>query len=347
MQGKRKDYNCIVTDLPELEPIWGVISLLSGEKVHTLITELYGVEQINSWKRRYHFLFEAFQVIEKYKYMNIMDFLLNMPLEQLSLSSFRDILLAMPAEEFLWKLLELDRVPGAKKEVLEQAFTEDAALNEVYDWISEDCESYLVVSAFIRQSRKFISEFFLLAAELRTKELEKVLMNQKEKTERLMEEICAGVEAQGALAFSEEKLGKTFRNRGPYEEFIFLPTYLMPAKACRYFHTETEKKRQILFLTLREMKRSSEETVTALKTISDGTRYQILSLLAKEGPMRGVDIAKKVSLATSTVSHHMEQLKGSGMITEEQVKSAKYYGVNKQSARALLDDLKRDLCISK
>lgn len=92
-------------------------------------------------------------------------------------------------------------------------------------------------------------------------------------------------------------------------------------------------------------KSNQEDVPRALKAMADGTRYQILTLLAAEGPMRGMDIAKKVSVASSTVSHHMDQLKESGLITEEQVKNSKYYGLNRNNAKALVSSLQKDLGI--
>ena len=52
---------------------------------------------------------------------------------------------------------------------------------------------------------------------------------------------------------------------------------------------------------------------------------------------------KRVSIATSTVSHHMEQMKESGLITEEPVKNSKFYGLSKQRAKELLDEIAKDL----
>ena len=95
-------------------------------------------------------------------------------------------------------------------------------------------------------------------------------------------------------------------------------------------------------MTLRQISRDREDKVKALKAIADPTRYQILSILAQEGPMRGMDIAKKVSVATSTISHHMEQMKDCGLVTEEPVKNSKYYGLSKQSVKALIDEIARD-----
>ena len=341
MQPEERQENCIVTDWCCLEPVWAAFSLLTGEKEHTLVTELYGEARTENWKKKYHFLFEVFPVIGKYQYMNLMDFLLDLPVGEITFESYREALFALPEEELLWRMLDFGRIPEASKAVLQRAVLDDEAMEEVYGWSFEE-ESFLQLSAFVRQSRKFIAELFMLAEELRSDRLQEFLDEQKEKTQKRLEEIQKGIAEKGGFAFSEETLGKTFRNRGPYSEFVFALSYFIPIKACRYFHTDGEKKRQILFLSNRDVKRSDEDTVAVLKSISDKARYRILSLLAKEGPMRGIDIAKKVSLATSTVSHHMEQLKESGMITEEQVKSAKYFGINRQSVKVLLEDLKND-----
>lgn len=64
MRLERLRQNCAFAYIPELEPIWGAISILSGERVHTLCTEIYGAGQIAAWKRKYPFLFEAFRAMD-------------------------------------------------------------------------------------------------------------------------------------------------------------------------------------------------------------------------------------------------------------------------------------------
>lgn len=331
--------------MPEIEPLWAAVSLLSGEKVHTLCSELYGAERIAGWKRRYAFLFETFQAVAKHNSLNMPDFLLDMPLEQFSLEGYRDRLLNLPPEDFLWRYLDLGYFQAADKDTLRRALTDDEALDTVYGWQVENTGIFLAFSALIRQSRRFITDFFALALEMRTPELQQTLESRTAQAEQLLRSVKNGVETLGPLPCSEEQMGKTFRNRGPYAEFFFLPSYLLPARAVRYFHVKGEHKRQILFLTLRDIGRSRDDTVKALKALADGTRYQILTLLAAQGPMRGLDIAKKVSIAASTVSHHMEQLRDCGLVTEEQVKNAKYYGLSRQGSAELLEELKKDFKI--
>lgn len=343
MRFERLRDNCVFAFVPELEPVWGAISLLSGETVHTLCTEIYGTEQIATWKRKYNFLFEIYAVITKHFNVNMLDYLLEMPLENISLDSLEKTVLAESAVDFVWRQMSLDYFrKDANKEILEKAMTYDAALDEAYGWVADRCESFLAFSAFVRQSRRFISEFFTLAKDMQTPELGAALDKQASKIERLYQTVSRGSKDNDLLLLSQELMGKTFRNRGPYSEFVFLPSYLMPMRACRFFDVHGDHKRQILFLTLRQISHDREDKVRALKAIADPTRYQILMLLAEEGPMRGMDIAKKVSVATSTISHHMEQMKECGLVTEEPVKNAKYYGLSKQSVKALLDEIASD-----
>lgn len=331
--------------LPSLEPAWGVISLLMGEPSHTLCSELYGSEQISAWKRKYNFLFESYKAIEKFAPANIMDFILDMPVERISLVNYQELLLSISPVEFLWRIMDMEYYGKASKDVLEKALYDDAALDTAYSWFAEECDSFLAFAAFIRQSKRFIAEFFALALELDNADLHQALELLDMKVEQMARMAAIGIAEKGAFEYSESQMGKTFRNRGPYSEFVFLPSYLLPYKACRYFHVKGERKRQFLFLTLRTSYHTQADTVKALKAISDATRYQILALLAKEGTMRGFEISKALSIATSTVSHHMDQLKERGLITEEPVKNAKYYGLNKQTAKELITDISKDFCI--
>ena len=343
MRFERLRNDCAFEFIPELEPVWGAISLLSGEPVHKLCTEIYGTEQISVWKRKYNFLFEIYAIVTKQFNVNMLDYLLEMPLENISLDSLQKTVLAESPVEFVWRQLSLDHFcKDADKETLEKAMTDDAALDEAYSWVADRCESFLAFSAFVRQSRRLITEFFSLAGEMNTPELSAALEKQASKVERMYQTVSLGSKDNDLLLLSQELMGKTFRNRGPYSEFVFLPSYLLPMRACRFFDVHGEHKRQLLFLTLHQTSRDREDKVKALKAIADPTRYQILMLLAEEGPMRGMDIAKKVSVATSTTSHHMEQMKDCGLVTEEPVKNSKYYGLSKQSMRALLAEIASD-----
>lgn len=333
--------NSIFAYFPQLEPVFGVYSLLLGEP--GTARELFGDEQCGAWQAEYRFLWEAHSAVSSLSSFGFLEFLLEMPLEGLTLARLRDWAAGLPAEEFLYRYLDWE-FHGSRAE-LKLALTDEGALSRVYEKISDRCPSFLGFSAFFRGSDRYIREFFSLAEKLWGPVLEKAV---EERQAAILQELSAArreVQQMGPLEFSQLRMGKTFRNRGPYSEFFFLPTLLMPLRACRFFQTGDGPKRQILFLSLNQPGQSREGVLRGLKALSDGTRYQILTLLAQGTPLRGLDIAQRLSLAPSTVSHHMEQLKESGLITEEPVKTAKYYGLSQKNLEELVQRLSKDFKI--
>lgn len=329
--------------MPELEPIFAVMNLLQGGEAEKLCQEVYGEKEISTWKKQYPFLFEASKAVQNIYPWGIMDFVIDMPIEEVSLDYYKDYLLGIDQIDFLWRHLDLDYVDGANKEDLQLALSDDEMLLHVFEWMEDQCESFLSFKAFIRETARYIEDFFALAKKLQNSQLEDLLKKYEGTVVSLKEEVVIGVNEDGGFEFSEKVMGKTFRNRGPYEEFLFVPTYMMPGKAARFFHVKEEHKKQLLFISLRKQNRNQEDVIKALKVMGDGTRYQILTILAQEGTMRGMDIAKRVSVATSTISHHMEQLKECGLITEEQVKNSKYYGLSSNGVAELIEELQKDL----
>lgn len=335
--------NSIFAYMPELEPIFAVINLLQGGEDSKLCEEIYGEQQIIIWKRKYPFLFETFKAVQKIFPRGMWDFIIDVPLEGINLERYKEYLLEIGQVDFLWRHLDLDYFEEATREELQAALSDDEMLNRVFGWVENSCDSFLSFKAFVRETERYVEEFFALAMEMQNPLLEEVSENYKDAVVSLKEDVTTGINEVGPFEYSQQMMGKTFRNRGPYEEFIFVPTFMMPGRVCRFFHVKEEHKKQLLFISLREQKRNQEDIVKALKSMGDGTRYQILTILAREGTMRGMDIAKRVSVATSTVSHHMEQLKECGLVTEEQVKNSKYYGINRNGVAALLKDLQKDL----
>lgn len=329
--------------MPEIEPIFAVMNLLRGGEDIKLCEEIYGEEQIATWKKQYPFLFETFKAVQNIYPWGILDFIIDIPLEGMSLERYKEYLIDMDQVDFLWRHLELDYIERANKKDLQAAIIDDEMLNLVFGWMEDKCDSFLSFKAFIRETRRYIQEFFDLAKKLQNLLLKDAIEKYEESIISLKEEVILGVNEEGSFEFSQKIMGKTFRNRGPYEEFIFVPIYMMPGKAARFFHVKEEYKKQLLFISIRKQNHNQEDVIKALKIMGDGTRYQILTILAQEGTMRGMDIAKRVSVATSTISHHMEQLKECGLITEEQVKNSKYYGLNCNGVAELIKDLQKDL----
>lgn len=330
---------CVFAYLPQLEPLLAAYCLMERQPVHNLCLEIYGAAQIEELQRKYRFLFETHEAISRCTILGALEFLLDVPLQSFRLSAFGDDLLSQPDEVFLSKYLGGLEASG---EDWARALTDDEALDAIYRRNEASLGSFLGFSAFVRGSGRYRRELLALAGELNTPELAAAIEAAAPRCTALRETLRGEIEDLGALECSQLHMGKRFRNRGPYEMYYFLPSLLLPARAVRFFPMEAPYTRQILLLTLREIQGSQDDTLAALKVLSDKTRYRILILLAQGTPLRGLDIAKRLQLAPSTVSHHMEQLKERGLITEEPDGNSKYYGICTPNLEALLRTLEQD-----
>ena len=309
---------CIFAFSPDLEALLGVRSLLDGEAGHQLCTALYGEGRIAQWRRQYRFLFESYEAVKGLA-PSPLEFLLEFLSADLSLEGFRAKIFSLPPEERLFRQAE-------------------------WRWFEEACPSFLGFTSFVRQNARYLSEFFDLAEELNGPTLCDALQEQKAAVEAFRVQVAALLQTDDPMECAQKLMGKTFRNRGPYETFYFLPSLLLPFASLRFFYDNgTPHNKQILLYSIREPERAQEDTLAALKALADETRYQILMLLSKHGPASGQDIVRALKLAPSTVSHHMTELRERGLVTEEPVKTAKYYGVSRKAVRSLLEAVARDL----
>ena len=64
-----------------------------------------------------------------------------------------------------------------------------------------------------------------------------------------------------------------------------------------------------------------------MKALSDPTRREILDLL-KKGSMTAGEIGENFDMTGATISHHLSQLKKSGLITESREKNFIRYSLN-------------------
>lgn len=302
---------------------------------NSYFTSVYGQELIDELRDKYRFLREVFRTLTPLTDLGMVEPLLAYPLPGFSLGEYRRALLAMTPARFIQLFFDLTDVPVAR---IAEAVADDGALERLYAANSQLCSSLLGFQSLLRQSRRCIEDYFSLAQQLDTDCFRQVLKDAQPGAAALLARVQDGLARLDPLAFSQELMGKTFHNRGPYQKFYFAPSLFSPAKALRLFARD-----QLLFVSLRPKSGGDEEMLQQLKAIADSTRLKIITLLRKQGPLRGLDIAQALALAPSTVSHHMEQLKQGGLLAEEQVKTAKYYSLIAPNIQALLDRLKEIL----
>lgn len=81
-----------------------------------------------------------------------------------------------------------------------------------------------------------------------------------------------------------------------------------------------------------------EICINTLKNISENTRFKILSLIEKE-ELFGLQLAEKVGVSMATISHHMNYLIASKLVTSERKGQKFYYSINKDTLRNTIEFL--------
>ena len=327
--------NCVFFYHEDAELLFAADSLLQGEPVHKLCSKIYGDAVIGELRKKYRFLFELCQSLSGLHSTGIFEFLLRLPPERFSLAALKNLLGGMETEELIRRYMDVGKDVFLQ---MRQALDNGDASGGFFGESSYYFKSYIGMQAFFTHAKRYCMEYLALAEELRTDAFLRALEEAAPQLTQLRQSIDQRLEELPPLQCSEQLMGKTFRNRGPYAHFFFSASLFMPYRAIRFFADD-----QLLFLTLRQVKQNDAETVKKLKAVAEQTRLNIITLLGEKGSLRGMDIAQALNLSPSTVTHHMEQLKGAGLVLEEPVKNAKYFSVSKHGMKELIERLSKTL----
>lgn len=329
--------NCRFLYDRDFELLFAAQNILMGEPVHKLCTQVWGSRTLAALARRYPFLFEVCGQLSKRYGTWFWEPLLRFDLPSFSLDAYEAFLLALPREDLIHDALSLDYYPAITRGQVTAALTEDgaaAALLAAVD--SEGQTPFLAFQAFLCQLDQLIQDLFAMTRELDTPPFAAALEEAAPGVQAALSDARTALADMDPLEYSQQRMGKTFGNRGPYTDYCFLPSLFLPYRACRFFRPDPHGQAQLLFLSLRPAAAGTKDTVRQLKALADETRFRILALLAQGQVLRGLDIAKRLHLAPSTVSHHMEQLRQAGLLNEETLKDGKYYSLSRTGVESLL-----------
>lgn len=330
--------DCYLYHSKNIEMVCLIASIFFEEGKNKNFKEYYDLAFIDNIKKRYRFLGEMLNELPN-RGLELVEFIctntnlndyekLTFPINDLeSLDEFEKYLLSMNPKSFFYifygKYIDEDSI--------EKALGGLDKLSELFDKHSGMSKSLLGLKTLIDNREMFIKDFFSCARSLQTVEfdngvkyIENIFVSEKER-------LAKAIEKENPLEVSQLIMGKTFRNRGPYHKFIFMPSVFLSFKAIRFFYDI-----QVLIYTVNNSDLTQKDAVNILKTLSDESRIGIIELLCKNGPMIGKELAQSLSIATSTLSHHIEQLKSTGFINEERVKNSKYYSINSNSLDSLI-----------
>lgn len=240
----------------------------------------------------------------------------------------------------------------------EPEFVDDAG-NSLHFTDVEQLASYLetepfVLAAYLRQAGLEPGEAWTLQSLIeKPKPALQAFIALIQSFEFVSEAIVGSIESEAIrcladhLGYLETRLGSDVRSRAQnVEEPIPVCPSLQPF-ACRWQQGRPGKQRleigfalPLYFQALEEMKAVEREENNAFcQTLADPTRYKLCCLLA-QGPQKQKDLAESLQVSQATVSHHISQLKESGLIAED-----KNGGLMVDVIRQKLNGVARDLRI--
>ena len=342
---RQLDESSIFVYAPGLEAVFAASAFCADTKEsRLLLSGVYEEKTLHALRNRFRYLTEILSGMRAVTPLPMMDALLDLEPEELTAKHLQKRWMSLSVEERVfrqgeWRYFDVSRAQ------LKKAVLDDDALAAVLSRLEQGGVPFLALRAFLRENDRLTTDFFSLAKALDLPCLRQAQKAARKEINALYEQIAKELQTEKPLAVAEKRMGKTFRNRGPYERYYFLPVRMLAGKATRlFFDNGTKHNRQMLFLSLtRKDVTGDADAVPPLKALADASRYRMMQMLCEEGPLRGTEIAKRLSLAPSTVTHHLELLKEAGLVTEEPSGNAQYFGVSRDGMRALFELLQRDL----
>lgn len=152
-----------------------------------------------------------------------------------------------------------------------------------------------------------------------------------------------------SINFLEEKLKQNpyevirrlinFELENSDDEVILIPSYYYNTASLTSYPKEGKRLIYIYGTAQAEFefsgKTSSENVVNAIKVLGDENRIKIIGIL-NTSPCYGYELAQKLGISSSTISHHISLLSDIGFITSIREENKVYYQVNKDNIRKLL-----------
>lgn len=323
-------------DLELLLAAHGVLQEDSGG----FYAQVWGKDKLESLSRTYPLLFEVTRAMTLRYSLWGLEPLLLYPMERFSLADYAAFLDELTPEELIRAALALDFCPEWDSGRIALARSDDAVAQALLAQMDREREiPFLAFRTFLHQVKDLAAQLMALARDLDDGDFAGTLDRYGSQLRQELRTMERDLETAPPLDYSERRMGKTFRNRGPYEEYWFVPVVFLHYRACRLARPGEFARVQILLLSQRTGEAGEKAAVRRLKAMADEGRFKIMTLLAQGEALRGMDIAKRLKLAPSTVSHHMDQLRQAGLIHEETTREGKYYSLNKPGVQSLLETL--------
>lgn len=315
----------------DIEYLLASMEILAPYQVNPKIRQVYDEDFVLRLKGKYPLLFELYGSLSKEFSTSFLEFLLEYKIKDFRLEDFFSYLKTLSPTKFLAVFLD------QQEQVICNAMISEERQVAYYQKNKDRFLHFYGIEVLFQKTEWFIALVEKYVLEFRTEKAQQYLNQHTEVIQEWEKRVLEGTKKEGSLSYSESIMGKSFFNRGPYENFYFMASLFIPMMACRWFG----KDQILIFDGIRWDKPDDHKLSDALKMMSDRTRYRILVLLKEHKRLNGVELSEKMKLSTSTVSYHMSQLKSCGLVHEESAGSTKYYSVNELSIKNYLHILEK------
>lgn len=166
-------------------------------------------------------------------------------------------------------------------------------------------------------------------------ELEELAVQQQES----MEQMKSFIEEHGEKGLTQLLSGQT--STDSLEEIVISPSIFY--YDCS-MNSESESSLIFLYGTKQfqlksELAVDKGRVINAFKILSDEKRIHIIRLL-QQSPLYGYELAQRLDLSSSTVSHHLSSLASIGLVRASRKENRVYYEVQSQEIEKLLEQIK-------
>lgn len=312
--------NCYCMYAEELEYLLAIDEILAPIERNKVIGEVYTDEFVAKLRKKFPMLVELAKGFSAPLGMMFVEGLTTYDKKEFSIHAFMEYTKQKGAADFLGRCVDLPEEEARNylkdKENRVKFFTD-------YNFFFKN---YTAVEYVTSCFDDFVDEVYAVVKECMTNDARTYIETHFNEVASWLCENEERLKAVDALEYSQQIMGKRFARRGPYEKFYFMPSFFIACKTCRWMMVN-----QVLIYDVKLNSMVDEAQISeTLKMLSDGTRFKILKALKQKGHMKGVEISQYMELSTSTVSHHMSQLRNAGLIHEETEGTTKIYSINQR-----------------
>ncbi|MBZ9688539.1 winged helix-turn-helix domain-containing protein [Clostridium estertheticum] len=324
--------NCFFTQSILADLVFILMRIFNGEDRTEKLKEIYDEEYINDIQNNYRYLGEIISSLPNKGYELLEFLLLNKQFN--SIEEYKNNVLSMEKVDFFF--IFYGQFIDSKS--INLALENEENLKKFYSKYNNISQSYIALKSLFADRELLMEEFFSCLNALYNNGFKSYYEEQLDDIQDIYQKIEDVFKLNDPLEVSQSIMGKTFKNRGPYENFIFIPSFFINGRSVRFFGKD-----QILIYSPSFKSLTKNDLTKILKIISDDTRFEIIGLLSKNNPMNGKELSIALTLTTPTISHHIEQLKEAGFINEERIKNSKYYSINPNSVNNFMKCLSEKL----